>query len=64
MAVDNEQKRVSALEHGDEMEFGYVVPSGSLNQEGRQASIWTYSGVLADALTIPEGYLCLLGAGI
>jgi len=51
MAVDTRQKRQAAAHEGMPFFGGGVHPSGTIGQAQRQAAAWSYSGILASALT-------------
>lgn len=61
MAVDTATKRASALSFGI-IALALVVPSGTVDQQSKQTSANTYSGILATApIATPDSTFAVIG---
>ena len=56
MAIDNREKRQSALSAFFRLSIPSVTPNATKDQEWRQQVLWGYSGILAgDVTLVPDG---------
>jgi hypothetical protein len=62
MAIDTAAKRSSSLDHEEPWQFCAPIPDGAIGQGDRQHSIWSYSGILAEASTVVSGPFCVVGS--